>query len=97
MLYNTADLLIVDPPNKGHNRNNLSIKDASQGPKCSLSHSANTFSTSKERTTSLQRTKWLVPTCSLFRGSTVHVYTYNQQGKRYTCSRVLAPGDTIDN
>ena len=26
----------MDPLNKGHNRNNLSIKDASQGPKYSL-------------------------------------------------------------
>ena len=25
----TVEPLIVDPPNKGHNRNNLSIKDAS--------------------------------------------------------------------
>ena len=25
----TVESLIVDPPNKGHNRNNLSIKDAS--------------------------------------------------------------------
>ena len=58
--------LIVDPPNKGHNRYNLSTKDASLGPKCSLSHSSNTFSTS------LQRTKWLVPTCPLFRGSAVY-------------------------
>ena len=51
----------VEPPlvDKGHNRNDLSIKDASQGPKCSLSHSTNTFSTSEERTTSLLRTKWL--------------------------------------
>ena len=36
---------LVDPPNKGHNRNNLSRKDASH-PKCSLSHSGNTISTS---------------------------------------------------
>ena len=27
--------LIVDPLNKGYNRNNPSTKDASQGPKCS--------------------------------------------------------------
>ena len=38
---------IMDPPNKGHNRNNLSIT-----PKCSLSHSTKTFSAFKERTTS---------------------------------------------
>ena len=39
-----VDPLLVDPPivgplNKGHNINNLSIKDASLGPKCSLSYS----------------------------------------------------------
>ena len=40
--YNyTVGPLIMEPPNKGHNRNNLSIKDTS--------HSTNTFSTSKER------------------------------------------------
>ena len=39
----------VEPLNKGHNRNNLSIKDTSYGPKCAFSHSTNTFSTSKER------------------------------------------------
>ena len=68
----TVEPLIVDPLNKGHNRNNLSIKDTSLGPKCSLSHSTNTFLTSKERTTSLQWTKWLVPTCPLFGGFTVY-------------------------
>ena len=36
----------VEPLNKGHNRNNLSIKDTYR---CSLSYSTNTFSTSKER------------------------------------------------
>ena len=70
----TVEPLIVDPLNKGHNRNNLSIKDASLGPKCSLSYSTNTLTTSKERTTSLQRVKWLVPTCLLFGGSTIIVY-----------------------
>ena len=66
-------ILTLEPPlpNIGHKRNNLSIKDASLGPKCPLSHSTNTFSTSKERTTSLQRTKWLVPTCPLLEGTTV--------------------------
>ena len=72
----TVEPLIVDSPNKGHDRNNLSIKDTSLGPKCSLSHSTNTSSTSKERTTSLQRIKWLVPTCPLFRGSTVILTCY---------------------
>ena len=52
----TVEPPIKDPPSKGHNRNNLSTKDTFQGPKCCLSYSANTFSTSKERTTSLQRT-----------------------------------------
>ena len=69
LVYTTVKPLIVDPPNKG---NILSIKDTYLGPKCSLFHSTNTFSTSKERTTSLQRTKWLVPTCPLFGGSTVY-------------------------
>ena len=73
MYMYTVEPPIVDPPNKGHNRNNLSVKDTSFGPKCLLSHSTNTFSTSKERTTSLQRTKWLVSMCPLFGGSTVMV------------------------
>ncbi len=37
-----------------------------------ISHIVNTFLTSEEQTTSLQRTKWLAPTCPLFRGPTVH-------------------------
>ena len=39
----TVEPLIVDPLNKEHNRNNLSIKDTSLGLKYSLSHTANTF------------------------------------------------------
>ena len=52
--------LLVDPSNKGHNRNNLSTKDASYGPKCLPSHSTNTFSTSIF-------SKWLVPNVSFIR------------------------------
>ncbi len=55
---------IKDPLRRGHNRHNLSTKDTLQGPKCSFSHIVNTFRTSKEWTTSIQRTKWLAPTCS---------------------------------
>ena len=47
-VYKTVEPLIVDPPNKGHNRNNLSIKDAYLGPECSLSHTTNTYTTSKQ-------------------------------------------------
>ncbi len=36
-----------------------------------ISHILNIFLTSEEQTPSLQRTKWLAPTCPLFRGSTV--------------------------
>ena len=43
----------VEPPNKGHNRKNLSIKDTFYGPKVLLSYYTNTFLTSEERTTSL--------------------------------------------
>ena len=70
-MYNyTVESPIVDPLNEGHNRNNLSIKDTFKGPKCLLSLSTNTFLISKERpTTSLQRTKWLVPMCPLFGGA----------------------------
>ena len=54
---------------KGHNRNNLSIKDTSYEPKCSLSQ----ISTSEERTTSLQiKDKIAGPTSPIFRGFTVY-------------------------
>ncbi len=43
--------LIKDPPSRGHNRNNLSIKDTFKSPKCSFSHIINTFWTSEERVT----------------------------------------------
>ena len=56
--------LIMDPPNKGHNRNNLSI-NTFEGPNCSVSHNANTFQ-------SLYK-GGLVPTCPLFGGSTDNV------------------------
>ena len=45
--------------------------DTLQSPKCSFFYIVNAFRTSEELTTSLQRTKWLTPTCPLFRGSTV--------------------------
>ncbi len=64
---------IKDPLSSRHNRNNLSTKDMFQGPKCSFPHIVNTFLTSEERTTSLQRTKWLAPMCPLFTSSTVDV------------------------
>ena len=53
-VVNTVEPPIVDPLNKGYDRKNLSIKNATKGPKCSLSYSTtNTFLTSEERTTSL--------------------------------------------
>ena len=51
---------IGQPPNKGH----------SSGLH---SHSSSSFLTSEKRTTSQQRTKWLVPKCPLFGGSTVYI------------------------
>ncbi len=48
-------------------------KGRSSGP---LSHSSSAFLTSEKRTTSQQRTKWLIPRCPLFGGSTVAAY-YN--------------------
>ena len=38
-----------------------------------LSHSSSSFLTSEKRTTSQWRTKWLVPKCPLFGGSTVEI------------------------
>ena len=60
ILHVTSD---SEPSEKRTHRNNLSTQEHSQGPKCSLSYSANAFLTSKERTTSLQRTNWLDQTC----------------------------------
>ena len=52
----------VESSNIGDNRKNLSIKDTFEDPKCSLSHTTNTFSIPKERTTPYKGcTKWLVP------------------------------------
>ena len=51
--YQYSRTSIVDPPNKGKNRNNLSIKDTSESPKCSLPIVL-------IRTTSFKRTKCLV-------------------------------------
>ena len=54
----------MDPLKKGHNRNNLSIKDASLGPKCSLSHSTITLQTLKRGQPPYKEQKWLVPNAS---------------------------------
>ena len=62
MKIHTVAPLIMDPLNKGHNRNNLSIKGASKGIKCSLSHSTNTFLTS-EGIDNLLTKEWLVSMC----------------------------------
>ena len=61
---------IVGPPNKEHNRNNLSIKDAS---KHSLSYNTNAFSTSTEDNLSTKdkMAGHNVFLYCLFRGSTV--------------------------
>ncbi len=58
---------IKDPPRKGQ----PPYKGRSSGP---LSHSSSTFLTSEKRTTSQQRTKWLIPWCPLFGGSTVLIF-----------------------
>ena len=60
----TVEPLIKDPPKKGQPPN----KGRNSEP---LSHSSSSFLTSEKRTTSQQRTKWLVPKCPLFGGSTV--------------------------
>ena len=39
----TVEPPIKDPQRRGHNKNNLSIKDTLHGPKCSFSHTVNTF------------------------------------------------------
>ena len=51
----------VEPPNKEHNRNDLSIKDTSLGPKCSLSHNyrVNTFVTGYTKTGLIAQNKIL--------------------------------------
>ena len=44
VLYcNTVEPPIVDPPTKGHNIIDLSIKDTGQGPKNLFAYSSNTF------------------------------------------------------
>ena len=50
--------LLKDTPDEEHNRNYLSTKDSFQVIKNSPSYSVNTL---EEWTTSLQWTKWLVP------------------------------------
>ena len=60
--------LMVNPLNKGRNRNNLSVKDACQGPKCLLIH----FQPLKRGQPLSTKDKMTVPMCSLFGGSTVH-------------------------
>ena len=55
----TVEPLIVDPPTKGHNIIDLSIKDTGQGLKNLFPYSSNTFLTSDKTTTSLQRTQQL--------------------------------------
>ena len=67
----TVEPLIKDTPYKGHNRIHLHSKDTFCGPKCLFLHTYNTFLTSKKWTTSLKRTKNLVPMRPLFGGSTV--------------------------
>ena len=47
---NNYNFKYKDPLRRGHNRNNLSIKDTLQCPKCSFSHIVNTFWTSEEQT-----------------------------------------------
>ncbi len=71
--------LIKDPPRKGQ----PPYKGCSSGP---LSR---TFLTAKKRTTSQQRTKWLIPRCPLFGGSTV-VHLDNLSTKDFfTSSQIL--------
>ena len=73
---NTVEPLIKDTPYKGHNRIYLhSKRDTFCGPKCLFLHTYNAFVTSKKWTTSLKRTKYLVPMCPLFGGSTVVINT----------------------
>ena len=55
----TVEPPIVDPPTKGHNIIDLSTKDTGQGPQNLFPYSSNTFRTSDERATSLQRTQQL--------------------------------------
>ena len=61
----TVEPLLKNSPNKGHHRNYLPTKDTFLDPKNRFSYSANTFSTYKEWTTSLQWTNYLVPICPL--------------------------------
>ena len=57
----TVEPPIKDPPNKGHNRKNLPIKDTFPGPKCSLSHSTIHFLTSERGQSPYKGQNWLVP------------------------------------
>ena len=62
--WDTVEPPIKDPLNKGHNRKSLPIKDTFPGPKCSLSHSANTFFDLGQPPYKGQ--KWLVLKCPLY-------------------------------
>ena len=62
----------MDPPRYGHNIIDLSTKDTGEGTKNLFPNSSNTFCTSDERTTSLQKTKrniqiYIVPEVSFIR------------------------------
>ena len=69
-LINTMEPLIKDSPRRGYNRNNVSTKDTfhSMVPNVIFPYCEYIL---KSRQTSQQRTKWLAPTCPLFRGFTV--------------------------
>ena len=67
----TVEPPIKDPLRRGHNKNNLSTNDTLQSPNVHFPIFLIRFEPSKEQTTSLQKPKWLAPTCPLFRGSTV--------------------------
>ena len=62
---------IKDPLRRGHNRNNLWTKDTLKSPKCSFSNIVKNVEPLKSGEPLYKGTKWLVPTCPLFRGSTV--------------------------